>query len=52
MQSRLTRQRRAIREEILTLEERLEERIPSKERKTLTEEVERLEAMLSSLDMD
>ena len=49
---RLDRQRRAIREEILTLEERLEERIPSKERKTLTEEVERLEAMLSSLDMD
>jgi len=34
------------------LEERLEGRIPSIERKTLTEEVERLESMLSSLEMD
>jgi small-conductance mechanosensitive channel len=49
---RLDRQRRAIREEILTLEERLEQRIPSKERKTLTDEVERLESMLASLDLD
>lgn len=49
---RLDRQRRAIREEILTLEERLEDRIPSRERKTLTEEVERLEAMLAGLDLD
>ena len=49
---RLDRQRRAIREEIMTLEQRLEERIPSRERKTLTEEVERLEGLLSNLDMD
>jgi small-conductance mechanosensitive channel len=49
---RLERQRRTIREEILTLEARLEERIPSKERKTLGEEVERLETMLSNLDLD
>lgn len=49
---RLDRQRRAIREEILTLEERLEDRIPSRERKTLTDEVERLEAMLAGLDLD
>ena len=49
---RLDRQRRAIREEIMTLEQRLETRIPSRERKTLIEEVERLEELLSNLDMD
>lgn len=49
---RIERQRRAIREEILTLEERLEGRIPSRERKVLSDEIERLETMLLGLDLD
>lgn len=49
---RLNRQRRAIQEEILSLERRLEERIPSRERKTLEEEVVRLEAMLTGFDVE
>lgn len=46
------RMRRGIREEINTLNNRLEEKIGSKERKAIEEEVSRLEAVLSSLDID
>jgi hypothetical protein len=49
---RMDRKRRAIREEILTLEERMEGTIPSRERRQLTEEVEHLEALLNSLDVE
>ncbi len=49
---RTERQRLAIREDINILTERLEERIGSKERRSIEEEVARLEAVLSNLDLD
>ena len=49
---RTERQRLAIREDINILTERLEDRIGSKERRSIEEEVARLEAVLSNLDLD
>ena len=49
---RMERRRRAIRDEILTLEERMEGTIPSRERRQLLEEVEHLETLLNSLDVE
>jgi small-conductance mechanosensitive channel len=49
---RTERQRLAIREDINILTERLEDRIGSRERRSIEEEVTRLEAVLSNLDID